>query len=121
MKFKTFEEMPVWKKAMKLAEDVFYLTESLPKKEDYGLTSQIRRSSLSIPANIAEAYGKKHSRDKLNFYYHSRGSLLETKNHLIYGNRVGYFEKTKFNNLKILLDDVWKELNSLISYMDKKK
>ena len=49
------------------------ITEELPNKEDYGLTSQIRRAALSIPANIAEGFGRKHTKDKLNFYYDSRG------------------------------------------------
>jgi four helix bundle protein len=53
MAYNSFEEMPVWQKAMELAISVFKLTENLPRKEDYGLTSQIRRSALSIPGNIS--------------------------------------------------------------------
>lgn len=52
--YKDFQELPVWQMAMQLAVDIFALTESLPRKEDYGLTSQIRRSSLSVSDNIAE-------------------------------------------------------------------
>lgn len=54
---KSFEDMPVWQKAMKLAVDVFGLTKNLPRNEDYGLTSQIRRAALSVSANIAEGFG----------------------------------------------------------------
>jgi len=111
--------MPVWQKAMELAVSIFNLTEKLPRKEDYGLTSQIRRSGLSVPGNIAEGFGRKHTKDKLNFYYDSRGSLAETKNHLIYGHRVGYFTKLEFNEHAILIKDIWKELNSLISSLQK--
>jgi four helix bundle protein len=50
--------MPVWQKAMHLAEQVFVVTEPLPRKEDYGLTSQMRRSALSVSANIAEGFGR---------------------------------------------------------------
>jgi len=74
--------MPVWQKAMSIAEAVFRITDDLPRKEDYGFTSQIRRSALSISANIAEAYGRKHTSDKVNFYYIARGSLTETQSHL---------------------------------------
>jgi four helix bundle protein len=74
MLYSSFEDMPVWQKGMELAERVFALTEILPKKEDYGLTSQIRRSALSVPGN-AEGFGRRHTKDKLNFYYMSRGSL----------------------------------------------
>ncbi len=85
--------MPVWKEAMEFAEAVFTLTESLPRKEDYGLTSQIRRSSLSISSNIAEAFGRFHTAEKVNLYFYARASAHEAKNQLIYGNNVGYFDK----------------------------
>lgn len=100
---------------MDLAEQVFAITERLPKKEDYGLTSQIRRSALSVPANLAEGFGRKHSKDKLNFYYASRGSLAETKSHLVYGLRVGYFKQSEFSSLEQLIETIWKELNRLIA------
>ena len=113
--YASFEDMPVWKKGMELAERVFAISERLPKKEDYGLTSQIRRSALSVPANLAEGFGRKHSKDKLNFYYASRGSLAETKSHLVYGLRVGYFKQSEFSSLEHLIEIIWKELNRLIA------
>jgi four helix bundle protein len=120
MAYNSFEEMPVWQKAMELAVSIFKLTEKLPKKEDYGLTSQIRSSALSVPGNIAEGFGRKHTKDKLNFYYDSRGSLSETKNHLIYGYKVEYFTKSEFEKHANLIEETWKELNSLINSLQKK-
>jgi len=120
MAYKSFEDMAVWQKAMDLAVEVFNLTENLPRKEDYGLTSQIRRSALSVAGNVAEGFGRRHTKDKLNFYYDSRGSLAETKSHLIYGQRVGYFNKEKCNQLKTLVDDIWRELNFLIGSLRKR-
>lgn len=117
--YNSFEEMPVWQRGMDLAEEVFRLTEKLPKKEDFGLTFQIRRSALSVPGNLAEGFGRKHTKDKLNFYYDSRGSLAETRNHLIYGHRVGYFTKIEIGELYDMTDVIWKELNSLISSLKK--
>ena len=76
--YKSFKEMPIWQQAMETAEEIFRLAEKLPKKEDYGLTSQLRRAALSISANIAEAYGREHKLDKINFYYFARGSVTET-------------------------------------------
>jgi four helix bundle protein len=96
LRYNSFEELPVWQKAMDLAVQILHLTEKLPRKEDYGLTSQIRASGLSVPANISEGFGRKHTKDKLIFYYDSRGSLSENKNHLIYGYRVKYFTETEF-------------------------
>jgi four helix bundle protein len=120
MAFNSFEEMPVWQKAMDLADAIFSVTESLPKKEDYGLTSQIRRAALSVSGNIAEGFGRKHTKDKLQFYYASRGSLLETKNALIYGQRVGYFSEVVCDDQKKLVDETWKDLNALIRTLHKR-
>lgn len=120
MKYNSFEDMVVWQKALDLSVKIFKLTEKLPRKEDYGLTSQIRRAALSVPGNIAEGFGRKHTKDKLNFYYDSRGSLAETKNHLIYGKKVDYFTQTECGDLMKLSDDIWKELNMLISSLHKK-
>jgi four helix bundle protein len=120
MAFNSFEEMPVWQKAMNLADAIFSVTERLPKKEDYGLTSQIRRATLSVSGNIAEGFGRKHTKDKLQFYYASRGSLLETKNALIYGKRVGYFSEAVCDDQKRLVDEIWKDLNALIRTLQKR-
>jgi four helix bundle protein len=115
--YKSFEEMTVWKEAMKLATGIFAITEKLPKKEDFGLTSQVRRSALSVSGNLAEGFGRKHTKDKLNFYYDARGSLAETKNHLIYGKNVGYFAEKEFNESVKVIEVIWKELNCLIASM----
>ena len=82
--FKDFTEMPVWQKAMEIAVECFFLSERLPRKEDYGLTSQLRRSAESISANIAEAFGRRSNKDKSRVYDISRSEAFETKNHLIY-------------------------------------
>lgn len=118
--FKSFKDMPVWPEAMSIAEKVFNLTENLPKKEDYGFTSQIRKAALSISANIAEAYGRNRSMDKVNFYYFARGSITETQSHLEYGRRVGYFNNdistaNVDESLSNLLNDVNKIIVSLKS------
>src|SRR4030065_330610 len=111
MLYSSFEEMPVWQKGMDLADRIFGMTERLPRKEDYGLTSQIRRSAVSVPGNIAEGFGRRHTKDKLNFYYVARGSLAETKSHLIYGFKVGYFQKSEITGLSEVIENIWKELN----------
>jgi four helix bundle protein len=114
MAFSSFEEMPVWQKGMDLAQQIHFITEALPRKEDYGLTSQIRRSALSIPGNLAEGFGRRHTKDKLNFYYASRGSLAETRSHLIYGRKVGYFNGKDCDELLAKIEQVWKEINAMI-------
>ena len=120
MVYESFEDMTVWQKGMELAQRVYSMTERLPRKEDFGLTSQIRRSALSVPGNIAEGFGRKHTKDKLNFYYASRGSLAETKSHLIYGQRVGYFENGNCGLLLQLIEAMWDELNRLIKTLSRR-
>ena len=110
---KSFKDMEVWQAAIGVAEEVFWLTKDLPKKEDYGLTSQIRRSANSVAANIAEGFGRRHSLDKRKFYDYARGSAFETQSHLIYGTRVQYFESTKVEALIKQLDDVIYDLNKI--------
>ncbi len=114
MGYYSFEDMNVWKLAMEIAERVFQLTSNLPRSEDYGLTSQIRRAALSISANIAEGFGRSTLMDKKRFYIIARGSVFETKSHLIYGKNVNYFEQSEIALIHELIDKNVLELNKLI-------
>lgn len=106
---------------MHIAEMIFIHTDHLPKKEDYGFTSQIRRSALSISANIAEAFGRHHILDKTNFYYMARGSITETQNHLEYGYRVKYFDKKFLTETDENLQKLHKGINKLIRTLRNKQ
>jgi four helix bundle protein len=106
--------MPVWQEAMEVAEQVFAITDELPRKEDYGFTSQIRRAALSVSANIAEAFGRNHTLDKVNFYYIARGSVTETQSHIEYGRRVGYLESKSAEGLSARLSAIYNDLNKVI-------
>jgi four helix bundle protein len=118
MLYKSFTEMPVWQKAHKLAGEVFSLTINLPRSEDYGLTSQIRRSSNGVGACISEGFGRRTKKDKSNFYIIARGSCFETQNHLLYGNSVAYFELQMTQRLLKEYDDLIFELNKLIKSLN---
>ncbi|MCT2407398.1 four helix bundle protein [Chryseobacterium antibioticum] len=114
---KDFTEMPVWQKAMDIAERCFLISADLPKEEDYALTSQLRRSAQSIAANIAEGFGRRTAKDKSRFYDISRGSAFETKSHLMYGNRVKYFSENDCLEIQILIDEVIFDLNKITNYL----
>ena len=105
---------------MEMAESVFRISDILPKKEDYGLTSQLRRSALSVSGNIAEAFGRYHINDKINFYYFSRGSLAETMSHLEYGTRVGYFKPEDVASIHSKLETLYESINTLIKSLKSK-
>jgi len=116
---KNFKDMSVWQNSFKLSIDVFNLTKALPKSEDYALASQIRRSSNSVSANIAEAFGRRTSKDKIYFYTVSRGSAYETQNHLLYGEGVDYFEISTIGTLNYRYDQLIHELNKITNKLEK--
>ncbi len=107
--------MPVWQKAHQLSLEIFKISSTLPRSEDYGLTSQIRRSSNSVSGNIAEGFGRSTKKDKANFYVIARGSSYETQNHLLYGRKVGYFDELNTERLFSEYSDLVFELNKIIN------
>jgi four helix bundle protein len=112
--YKSFHDMQVWQKAMDLAVKIFELTANLPRCEDYGLTSQIRRSSASVHGNIAEGFERATAADKSYFYTISKGSSSETQSHLEYGKRVKYFDLKTVELLTEEYQDVIHELKKII-------
>jgi four helix bundle protein len=99
---------------MDLVTEVYRLTEHFPKSELYGLTSQIRRSAASIPANIAEGQGRRLAGEFLQFLGHARGSLLELDTHLEIAVRLGLLSSDLHSTLMQQLIEVRKLLNGLI-------
>lgn len=89
---RSFEDLIVWQKAHALVLDVYRLTVCFPREELFGLTSQMRRSAASVPANIAEGFERSGKGDKLRFYNTAQGSLEETRYHLILARDLDYAE-----------------------------
>jgi four helix bundle protein len=85
----SYRELQVWQVAMELAKACYDATRSFPREEAFGLTSQIRRASVSVPANIAEGYGRDHRKEYVHHISMARGSLLELETHLILAQQVG--------------------------------
>jgi four helix bundle protein len=114
MSYQNFMEMPVWQIAAEIVEDVYQLTAKLPKQEDYALCGQMRKAAVSIAGNIAEGFGRHHTKDKLNFYFFSRGSAHEEISHLYCAGKVGYFTNDEIKNVEFKCRQVIQELNKLI-------
>lgn len=89
---RTFEDLVVWQKAHQFVLSVYRLTDGFPKSELYGLTSQLRRAAVSIPANIAEGFKKKGKADKARFMNIAQGSLEECRYYLILARDLKYGE-----------------------------
>jgi four helix bundle protein len=112
-KTNSYKDLVVWQKAHKLVLNIYRISQKFPKEELYGLTSQIRRAAVSIPANIAEGYGRKGTKDKLRFYNISLASLNEVNYYLILINDLKYEETSEF------IMDVEEIGKMLKSYSDK--
>lgn len=88
-----FTDLEVWRCGHKLVVDIYRMTKLFPKDEIYGLVSQIRRAAVSVTANIAEGFGRKSYKEKLQFYYQSQGSLTELEDEILIALDVGYLSK----------------------------
>lgn len=119
IKIKSFTDLIAWKKAHSLAVSIYKFTEVFPQKETYSLTDQMRRSATSISSNIAEGFSRQSKKEKLQFYYTSKGSLTELQNQLLIARDVGYLAKEMFNNIARETIEVSKLLNGLIKSIKK--
>jgi len=86
----THKDLNVWKESMDLVESIYLLTKSFPKEELYGLTSQMRRSAISIPSNIAEGAARKGDKEFIRFLYIALGSLSELETQILIAKRLSY-------------------------------
>ncbi|NEQ87198.1 MAG: four helix bundle protein [Moorea sp. SIO2I5] len=89
-----FKDLIIWQKGMDIAEKCYLLTKFFPKDELYGMVQQIRRAAVSIPANIAEGYGRRSTAEYIRFLNIAQGSINELETHLILSSRVGLSKQT---------------------------
>lgn len=108
-----YQELKVWQIGMQVSVDVYRLTEAFPKSEIYGLTSQIRRASVSIPSNIAEGHERDTTKDYLRFLSMARGSLAELETQLLIANRLGYVDLPQIQGLLNALDGLSRMVKNL--------
>ena len=111
----TFQNLKVWQVAHKLVLEIYNITKQFPDNERFRLTDQICRSAISIAANIAEGKGRNTLKEYIQFLYNARGSLEETKYHLILSKDLGYINENKFKELIAGYNQVGKMLNGLIN------
>jgi four helix bundle protein len=89
-RMRSYRDLVAWQKAMDLVQEVYAATREWPRREAFGLTSQVRRAAVSVPSNIAEGYGRQSSREFLNYLSIAYGSLMELETQLLIGFRLGY-------------------------------
>ena len=114
-KIQTFTDLIVWKEGHKLVIQIYQVTKNFPTEEIYGITSQIRRASVSVTSNIAEGFGKKSYKEKIQFYRTASASLFEVKNQLLISRDIGYLQEDAYNQLIDQADSAHKLLNRFMS------
>jgi four helix bundle protein len=112
-------KLEVWIESRKLTSLVYSLLRSFPKEEIYGLTNQIRRSSISIPSNIAEGCGRQSSKETIHFLHISRGSLFELETQFYLAMDQKYIEETEFNTIIEQIQICKRLVNGFINYYKK--
>ncbi|MBW1296099.1 four helix bundle protein [Aquimarina litoralis] len=103
-----YQDLKIWKKAMDLVEQVYSVTDILPENEKYGLISQIKRSSVSIPSNIAEGAGRNSNKDFIRFLSMANGSTTELETQLILIGRLNFVSMNKIAQLLMLCAEIKK-------------
>ena len=111
---RSHRDLIAWQKAMDLVVTIYEATKIFPKEETYGLTSQLRRASASIPANIAEGQGRRLTKEFQQFLANARGSLLEVDTHLELALRLGYLNQGKHSAIQEKVNEVGRLLNGLL-------
>ncbi|MEY2703584.1 MAG: hypothetical protein RLY43_2223 [Bacteroidota bacterium] len=113
LKTYSFENLLVWQKSRALTKEIYKLTSTFPKEEAFGITSQMRRCSLSIPSNLAEGSSRRTNKDKARFTEIAFGSGLELLNQLIIALDLNYIEESKYLEIRINLQEVTFLLDAL--------
>lgn len=111
---KTYRDLMVWQKSMAMVTEIYKVTQSFPRREDYGITSQIRRCAVSIPSNIAEGYGRHSRNEYIRFLQIALGSLFELQTQLEIAANLGYLKKEEFDVLYESTREVERMLSVLI-------
>ena len=111
---KSYRDLLVWQKGIDLVVVSYRATASFPKSETYGLISQIRRAATSIPANIAEGYGRGSRKEYLQFLMIAQGSLKELETHFIVSEKLSYLSAAQKDRLLSQSDELGRMLGSLI-------
>ena len=115
MSVKDYKDLKVWQKGLDIVDKIYSITDSLPKHELYGLVSQMRRASISIPSNVAEGFARHHTKEYKRFLYVSLGSCAELDTQLIIANRRNYITKKTLEQLSEDINHEARMLSSLIN------
>jgi len=121
MPIKNYSELIVWQKAMDLVQSVYEVVRSFPKEEIYGLTSQLKRATVSVPSNIAEGQGRKSTREFLHHLSIAYGSLMEVETQILIAVRLEYLNQLEAERIIEQTSEVGRLINGLSSALANKQ
>ena len=116
MKISTHKDLAVWQESMDFVANIYLITKNFPNEEKFGLVSQMRRSAVSIPSNIAEGAARQSSLEFKKFLYYSLGSCAELETQILIANKIGFIEENpdlfkKMNHIKSMLSGLIRKLS----------
>ena len=117
-KIRDFRDLNVWKKGIEIVKDVYKMTEQLPKQEFYGLVSQMQRSAVSIPSNIAEGFNRFHNKEYKQFLYIALGSCAELETQVEVALELKYISNEKKKDILAKIDYESRMLTNLVKKID---
>jgi len=119
MSEKDYKNLEVWKEARKLVSIIYNVVSFFPEEEKYGLSSQLKRASISVPSNIAEGIARNHNKETKQFFYISKGSLYEVETQIYLALDLGFIVEKRANEVFIQITLVRKLLIGFIKYLEK--
>jgi len=119
--YKSFEDLPVWQSARKLAVQVYRITAKGKLREDYGLRNQMQRAAVSVSSNIAEGFERGSKQESIQFLYIAKGSCGELRSQLFIANDIGSIDNADSKNLLKLAANVSKQISGFIEYLKTSK
>lgn len=114
MKIRNYKDLNIWKRSIELVKNIYEVSNSFPKEELYVLTSQLRRTAISIPSNIAEGFSRFHNKEYRQFLYIALGSCAELETQMIIANYLKYLNDDKFNDIINESEVICKMISNLI-------
>ena len=114
------ERLEAWSKAVDFVVDIYKITDGFPKEEKFGLTSQIRRAAVSVPANIAEGAARQSQKEFAHFLSIAQGSASELETELLIAHRLGYLSESRYHELRSILERVGRLITGLAQHLKRR-
>jgi len=117
---KSYQDLEVWQLAVALVTRIYQFVRRFPSSERFGLVAQIQRAATSVPANIAEGWGRGTTKEFVQFLRFARGSLYELEIHLVVANRLGFCDQKALNELLSETEKIGRMIVALIRTLEKR-